>query len=185
MCIRDSMSTYILVSQDAVLSKTTKMFGQDIHVIGRTCRIHNSVNDTSSPSANALFEDFNFQFQGNMTLTEICPLNGTGSSFKWTFSANAKLRLPVVCTLSSEKINCDSITLRSSQSKEIQLKHYWMEIVEKKLEEEKININKTVFVKSKISPETYTTPTTPALLDSLKLSSQWNQVNETHSKGGP
>ena len=104
-----------------------------------------------------------------MTLTETCPLKGTGSSFNWTFSANAKLRLPVVCSLSSEKINCDSITLRSSHSKEIHLTHYRMEIVEKKLEEEKVNFNKTVFVKSKISPETYTTRATPALLDSLKL----------------
>ena len=76
-----NMSTYILLSQDAVLSKSTKMFGQDIHVIGRTCRIHNSVNATSSQSADALFEDFNFQFEGNMTLTESCPMNGTRSSF--------------------------------------------------------------------------------------------------------
>ena len=37
-------STYILLSQDAVLSKQTKMFGRDIHVIGRICRVHNSVN---------------------------------------------------------------------------------------------------------------------------------------------
>ena len=99
-----NMSTYILLSQDAVLSKTTKMFGQDIHVIGRTCRIHNLVNATSSPSADALFEDFNFQFEGNMTLTETCPLNGTKSSFDWTFSASAKLRLPVVWSLRSKKI---------------------------------------------------------------------------------
>ena len=75
-------STYILISQDAVLSKKTKMFGRDIHVIGRICRIHNSVNATSSPSADPLFEDFNFQFEGNMTLKETCLLGSFMSSVK-------------------------------------------------------------------------------------------------------
>ena len=141
-------STYILLSQDAVLSKKTKMFGQDIHVIGRICRIHSSVNATSSPSADALFEDFSFKFEGNLTLTETCPMNGTKTSFNWTFVSQAKLKLPIVCSLSSDKINCDSVRLQSSQTKEIHLSHYRMQIVEQKMEEEKIHINKTIFVKS-------------------------------------
>lgn len=51
-------STYILISQDAVLSQSNKMFNQDIHVIGRTCTIHKSINSTSSSTGNALFENF-------------------------------------------------------------------------------------------------------------------------------
>ena len=164
----ENRSTYILLSQDAVLSKKTKMFGQDIHVIGRICKIHNSVNATSSPSTDALFEESSFQFEGNMTLTENCPMNGTKTSFNWTFVSQAKLRLPMVCSLSSDKINCDSIRLQSSQTKEIHLSHYRMEIVEQKLEEEKININKTVFVKSEVLSETNILPSAPSLLDKLK-----------------
>ena len=45
-------STYILLSQDAVLSKKT--------VIGRVCKIHNSVNASSSTSTDAIFEEFSF-----------------------------------------------------------------------------------------------------------------------------
>ena len=161
-------STYILLSQDAVLSKKTKMFGQDIYVIGRVCKIHNSVNATSSPSTDALFEEFSFQFEGNLTLTETCPMNGTKTSFNSTFVSQAKLRLPMVCSLSSNKINCDSIKLQSSQTKEIHLSHYRMEIVEQKLEEEKININNTVFVKSEIISETNILPSSPSLLDRFK-----------------
>ena len=77
-------STYILISQDRVLSKSIKMFGQDIHVVGRTCLIHSSVNATSTPSTDALFEDFEFGQEGNLTVTELSPTNGTWSSFNWT-----------------------------------------------------------------------------------------------------
>ena len=163
-----NMSTYILLSQDAVFSKKTKMFGQDMHVIGRICRIHSSVNATSSSSADALFEDFSFQFEGNLTLTETCPLNGTKTSFNWTFVSQAKLKLPIVCSLRSDKINCDSVRLQSSQTKEIHPSHYRMQIVEQKMEEEKININKTIFVKSEILSETHITPSAPSLINMLK-----------------
>ena len=103
-----------------------------------------------------------------MTMTETCPFNGTWKSFNWTFSSSAKLKLPVVCSLRSTQINCDSVTLRSSQTKEIHLTHYRMQIIEEKLEEEMVNINKTVFIKSEILSEPHFTPTAPTLLDLLK-----------------
>merc|ERR1712030_157608 len=109
-------STYILLSQDAVLSKKTRMFGQDINVVGRVCKIHNSVNASSTASTDALFEVFNFQFEGNLTVTEVCPMNGTMNSQIWTFTSQAKLKLPSVCSLRSSKINCDSIKLHSSRT---------------------------------------------------------------------
>ena len=124
-------SSYILISQDAVLSKSTKMFRYNINMIRRTCEIDSSVNATSFPSEDALFEDFHFQFKGNMTVTETCPTNGTSSSFEWTISANTKLRLPVVCSLHSKLINCNYIVLRSSKSKEVHFTHYRMEPIQK------------------------------------------------------
>ena len=114
-------STYILLSQDAVISRKTRMFGQDINVVGRVCKIHNSVNATSSASTDALFEVFNFQFEGNLTITEICPGNGTLTSQNWTFMSKAKLKLPLVCSIRSDKVNCDSIKLHSSRTEEIHL----------------------------------------------------------------
>ena len=64
-------STYIILSQDAVLSKKTRMFGQDINVVGLVCKIHNSVNASSTNSTDALFEVFTFKFEGNLTITEV------------------------------------------------------------------------------------------------------------------
>ena len=43
-----------------------------------------------------------------------------------------------------------------------------MQIVEQKMEEEKININKTIFVKSEILSDTHITPSAPSLINMLK-----------------
>ena len=66
-----NQSNYILLSQDAVISKKTKMFGQDIHVVGRVCTVDNSINATSSTSNDALFEEFTLNFAGNITVTKL------------------------------------------------------------------------------------------------------------------
>merc|ERR1712030_111637 len=62
-------STYILISQDAVLSKQTRLFGHDINVVGRVCKIHNSINASSKSSPDKLFEIFKFEFEGTVTVT--------------------------------------------------------------------------------------------------------------------
>ena len=127
------------------------MFGREINVVGRICNIHNSVNATSTASTDGLFEVFSFQFKGNMTVEEICPSNGSLSSNTWNLTAGThKLKLPLVCSLQSERINCDSVTLHSSVTEELHPTQYRMEIIEQHLEEEKINFNSTVFVRSNI-----------------------------------
>ena len=141
-------STYILISQDAVLSQSTKMFNQDIHVIGRTCRVDKSINFSSSSTGNALFENFHFTFEGNITMTETCPLNGSTVSSQWTFSSTADIRLPLVCSIKSPKINCSSVSLRTSQTKEIQLEHHRMHIIKDNSDEKKVTLNNTEFIKS-------------------------------------
>ena len=95
-------------------------------------------------------------------------MKGSRTSLSWTFVSQAKLRLPIVCFLNSDKINCDSINLQSSQTKEIHLSHYRIQIMEQTFEEEKININKTTFVKTNIPSETHITPAAPSLTDTLK-----------------
>ena len=142
-------STYILLSQDAILSQSTKMFNQDIHVTGRTCRFDKSINSSSSSTGNALFENFHFKFEGNITITETCPLNGSTISFQWTFSSTADIRLPLVCSIKSPKINCSSVSLRTSQTKEIHLEHHRMHIIKENFEEQKVTLNNTGFIKSK------------------------------------
>ena len=77
-----------------------------------------------------------------------------------------------MCSLHSEKIYCNSITIRSSKSKEIHLSHYRMKIVEQRWEEEKINVNETNIIKSKISMEPMEAISTSSFLktlDSMKI----------------
>ena len=64
-------------TQDSIFSKTTKMFGQQTNVIGRSCVVDKSINSSSTPSGNFLFENYEFKFVGEITLTENCPQNGS------------------------------------------------------------------------------------------------------------
>ena len=98
-------STYTLLSQDSIFSKATKMFGQQVHVIGRTCKVDKSINSSSIPTGNLLFENYIFHFDGEITLTENCPHNGSIVSKQWTFNSTAQIILPLVCSLNSTKIN--------------------------------------------------------------------------------
>ena len=71
-------------------------------------------------------------------------------------------------SLRSNKINCDSIKLHSSRTEEIHLSQYRMEIIEQNLEEKKININSTIFVKSNIDSEPISLPASTSLLERIK-----------------
>merc|ERR1712030_273589 len=146
-------SSYILLSQDAIISKRTRMFNQEIQVVGRICSVDNSINASSTPSNDALYEEFTLNFEGNITITEHCPLNATTISEDWTFTKMAKLRLPLVCSIISEKFNCSSVKFQSSKVKKIHLTEHRMEVLEQHFEEEKIAINSTVFVRSNIEIE--------------------------------
>ena len=79
-------STYTLLSQDSIFSKTTKMFGQQTNVIRRRYVVDKSINSSSTPSGNFLFENYEFNFIGEITLTENCPQNRSIVSKHWTFN---------------------------------------------------------------------------------------------------
>ena len=103
-----------------------------------------------------------------MTIIETCPLNGTTVSQNWTFAYQAKLKLPLVCSIQSEKVNCDAIKFQSSKVKEIHLTHYRMEVLEQHLEEEKIDVNSTVFIRSNIEFEEKILPASTSFLEKMK-----------------
>ena len=73
-------SQYYIISRDAVLSKETQFFGRTSHIVGRMCTVDSSVNATTTPSPDVLFEVFTLQFNGTITLNETCPHNGSSSS---------------------------------------------------------------------------------------------------------
>ena len=95
-------------------------------------------------------------------------MNGTFNSQVWNFTSQAKLKLPLVCSLHSSIINCDSIKLHSSRTEEIHLSQYRMEVIEQHLEEEKINTNSTIFVRSNIETDPTSLPASTSLLEKIK-----------------
>ena len=161
-------SFYVIMSQSTLLSKNQRMFGQDINVVGRLCKIHKSVNASSIPSNDPLFEIFEFEFNGTMTLSETCHPKGIPSTKNRTIFSYAKIKLPLTCNIRSEKINCDSVKFNSNKPEELHILKHRMEVIEEHFEEEKVNINSTTFIKSNIDAEVPPTVVTP-LLEKIKL----------------
>ena len=156
---------YLLIPQDGVLSKSAELFNQDIHMVGRTCWAHHSINATASPASDALFQTFTLEIMGNMSITESCPHNESWISTNWTISSFTELNLPVTCKLASEKFNCSAVSLKSSETKKIHLPHHRMTILEQHWDENEVNINQTKFIRSNITMETRRTyfPSLPSL----------------------
>ena len=82
------------MSKDSVISKTTDLFGRKIQVVGRTCIVDDTVNSSAITSGNILFEQYYFQFNGEMTITENCPKEDKVISVNWNFTSEANITLP-------------------------------------------------------------------------------------------
>ena len=162
-------SQYFLISRDAVISKETRFFGKTSHIIGRMCTVDILINATTTPSPDVLFEVFTLKFEGNLTLNETCTHNSTSSSIIRKISSQATIKLPVVCSVSSERFNCGAITLRSAETKEIYMTHHRMIIQQDKLVEKEVEINRTTFVKSEVPPPSAAIRESTSLLHSIKL----------------
>ena len=80
----------------------------------------------------------------------------------------AKLRLPLVCSIISEKFNCSAIKFQSSRVKEIHLTEHRMKVLEQHFEEEKVAINSTVFIRSNIEIEENRATPYPTFLETMK-----------------
>ena len=102
-------SRYLLIPQDGVLSKSAELFNQEIHMVGRTCWAHHSINASTSPSSDPVFQTFTIRIPGNMTITESCPKEENWITTNWTISSLTRLELPITCKLTFEKFNCSSV----------------------------------------------------------------------------
>ena len=163
----DNHSFYVIMSQSTLLSKSQRMFGKNINVVGRFCRVHKSINASSIQSNDPLFEIFEFDFEGNLTFSETCYPKGAPSTKNRTIFSYARIKLPLTCSIRSEKINCDSVKFSSNRPEEIHILKHRMEVIEEHFEERKININSTQFIKSNIYAEIPPASTTP-LLERIK-----------------
>merc|ERR1739842_55452 len=76
-----------------------------------------------------------------------------------------KLRLPLGCSLQSSLINCNSIPIQSGDTQVIHFSNHRMQIIEQHWNEEKLNFNETVFVRSKMDSQA--SDASSSFLDSL------------------
>ena len=162
-----NQSFYVIMSQSTLLSKSQRMFGRSINVVGRSCKIHESVNASSIQSNDPLFEIFEFKFKGNLTFSETCHPKGIPSTINKTIFSYAKIKLPLTCSIRSEKINCQSVKFNSNRPEEIHILKHRMEVIEEHFEELKININSTKFITINPFTEIPSAFTTP-LLEKVK-----------------
>ena len=148
-----------MLSEDSILSKSTTLFGRRIQIIGRSCGVSNTINSSSTPSGNFLFENYSFTFDGEIEITENCPVNGSMISENWTFKSVANITLPLSCSINSSWINCWAVKLHSSQAKKIKLKEQRMQIIMKEnIEQIKATLNTTDFVRNPLNEKYATIP---------------------------
>ena len=146
---------YNVISNEAVFSKTTTLFGLDIQVVGRSCEVSNNISTSTKSTGNMLIEHFIFTFSGNLTLKESCPTETGIVSTKWNFTESASIRLPVTCSLSSPQINCGALIMTSHQTKQVKIKTTRMEIIHHShTEEAKATLKKEDFISSEEFPIT-------------------------------
>ena len=131
-------SFYIVMSKSNLISTNQRMFGQNINVVGRLCRIHTSVNASSIPTNDQLSEVFEFRFNGSLKLSETCHHNGSSVTEDRTVFSYAKIKLPLTCNIRSEKINCDSVKFNSNKPEEIHVLQKRMEVIEEHFEEQQV-----------------------------------------------
>ena len=82
---------YTMRSEESIRSKTTTLFNKNIQVTGRNFEVSDSVDSSSTPTGNFLFENYQFKFQGKLEVTEACPSKKGIITKKWTFSSSADL----------------------------------------------------------------------------------------------
>ena len=129
--VNNENRTYTLLSKDSILSTITTLFGRSIQVVGRSCVIATNVSSSSTPTNNFLVEQYSFRFQGELIMTENCPVNGKIISVDWKFYNTANFTLPLSCSLNSSLINCGSVNLYSAGSRKITLKETRMQIIKR------------------------------------------------------
>ena len=107
-------STYILLPQNSAVSKETSSLDQATTLIGRSCIIHRTINATFTKSNDTLIEILSFQLVRNLRIRIVCPGNNSlSSNTKTLTSGNYNLNLPLVCSLHSDRINCEAVALNS------------------------------------------------------------------------
>ena len=147
-----------MLSQDSIISKTSKLVGREIQIVGRTCEVAKEVSSESYPTNNLLFEHLAFSFNRTIEVRETCHTREGNTTKSWSFSNTMNITLPLSCSIQSELINCGSVQIQSEKNRTIQLDHHRMVVITRDNEMEKhAKLNRTDYIKSPGSIEEIST----------------------------
>ena len=127
-------SRYLLLPQDSVISKQTKAFDREIYLVKRTCWADQSINASTSLSEDPLFQSFTIASTSNLSIVEYCPHKNSWISKTRTLAPHTKFDLPVTCRITSNKLNCSAVSLKSNETGENTFPNLCMTILEQQWE---------------------------------------------------
>ena len=107
---------YNIIPAEAILSKETTLFGENIQVTGRSCEISNEVDTEVEETGDFLTDIFRFSFNGSIKITETCRTSEGTVSKVWTFTDEVHEELPISCDIKSDKIKCGALSLTTNKA---------------------------------------------------------------------
>ena len=113
--INNKPGFYNIIPTESILSKSTTIFGEQIQVTGRSCKISNSVETKVEATGDFISDIFLFTFNGTIQLTETCMTSNGMVTNKWKFTNVAHIELPISCSIESSLIKCGALKLTSSK----------------------------------------------------------------------
>ena len=122
---------YNIIPTEAIFSKTTTIFGEQIQVTGRSCEISNSVETEVEATGDFLSDIFRFTFNGTIQLTETCMTSDGVVTNNWRFEGEAYIELPISCSIESTLIKCGALKMTSNKVVTVEVEPTRMRMIER------------------------------------------------------
>merc|ERR1712030_101260 len=106
---------YNIIPSEAILSKKTTIFGENIQVTGRSCEVREDVETDVEPTGDFLSDRLLFKFNGTIKLTEVCRTSNGVVTSTWTFENEIYIELPISCGITSDQIKCGALKPTSNK----------------------------------------------------------------------
>ena len=122
------------------MSRETDLFGQSSQVIGRICTASMTINASSIPSTEVIYETFRLEFSGTIRLNETCRGSNSSNSVIHTISSPATIVVPILCSIESKEFSCGAVLIRSGDTKLVHTTHHRTVVIQDSLVEDEVKI---------------------------------------------
>ena len=127
--VDSSETKYLLLPKNNIIADHTNAFNSEINLVKRICWADRSINATTHQNKDPLFQSFNITSPNNITIIESCPDINSWSSKIRTLAPHTHFNLPVTCKITSPKLNCSAVTIRSNETGENTFPNLHMQII--------------------------------------------------------